>query len=76
MKLCLKALRSAHGLTQSAVADVLLCDQSLYSKYERGERALPLNLAVSLADYYGITLDTLVGRSAMLPAIVIDSQKE
>ena len=68
MKLCLKALRSAHGLTQSAVADVLLCDQSLYSKHERGERALPLDLAVSLADYYGITLDTLVGRSAMLPA--------
>ena len=67
MKLCLKALRNAHGLTQSAVADALLCDQSLYSKYERGERALPLDLAVSLADYYGITLDTLVGRSAMLP---------
>ena len=67
MKLSLKALRSAHGLTQSAVAEVLSCDQSLYSKYERGERALPLDLAVSLADYYGVTLDALVGRSVNLP---------
>ena len=67
MKLSLKALRSAHGLTQSAVAEVLSCDQSLYSKYERGERTLPLYLAVSLADYYGVTLDVLVGRSVKLP---------
>ena len=67
MKLSLKALRSAHGLTQSAVAEVLSCDQSLYSKYERGERTLPLDLAESLADYYGVTLDVLVGRSVKLP---------
>ena len=67
MKLSLKALRSAHGLTQSAVAEVLSCDQSLYSKYERGERTLPLDLTVSLADYYGVTLDVLVGRSVKLP---------
>ena len=62
MKLRLKALRNAHGLTQAAVAEELSCDQSLYSKYERGERALPLDIAVNLADYYGVTLDALVGR--------------
>lgn len=63
MKLCLKALRNAHGLTQAVVAEELSCDQSLYSKYERGERALPLDIAVNLADYYGVTLDDLVGRT-------------
>ena len=63
MKLRLKALRNAHGLTQAAVAEELSCDQSLYSKYERGERALPLDIAVNLADYYGVTLDALVGRT-------------
>ena len=63
MKLRLKALRNAHGLTQAAVAEELSCDQSLYSKYERGERALPLDIAVNLADYYGVTLDALVGRA-------------
>lgn len=63
MKLRLRELREGRSLTQAAVADVLLCDQSLYSKYERGERSLPLELAVKLADWYGVTLDYLVGRT-------------
>nr|MBQ4453216.1 helix-turn-helix transcriptional regulator [Clostridia bacterium] len=63
MKQRLKALRLAHSLTQTEVAEFISCDQSLYSKYEREERALPLDLAISLADYYGITLDYLVGRT-------------
>lgn len=63
MRLRLRELREGRGLTQAAVADVLLCDQSLYSKYERGERSLPLELAAKLADFYGVTLDYLVGRT-------------
>ena len=63
MRLRIKALRRERALTQAAVAETLACDQSLYSKYERGERALPLELAVCLADYYGVTLDYLVGRA-------------
>ena len=62
MRLRLRQLREARALTQSALADVLLCDQSLYSKYERGERPLPLEQAVRLAEYYGVSLDYLVGR--------------
>ena len=63
MKLRLRELREDRGLTQAAVADYLLCDQSLYSKYERGGRPLPLELAWKLADWYGVTLDYLVGRT-------------
>ena len=63
MNLRLRELREGRGLTQAAVGDQLLCDQSLYSKYERGERSLPLELAAKLADYYGVTLDYLVGRT-------------
>lgn len=62
MKLRIRDLREDADLTQKQVADVLLCDQSLYSKYERGERPLPLELAVKLADFYGVSLDYLVGR--------------
>ncbi len=61
MKLRLRQLREDRGLTQSAVADALNCDQSLYSKYERGGRSLPLDLAVKLAQVYGVSLDYLVG---------------
>lgn len=33
-----------------------MCDQSLYSKYERGERGLPLKAAVKLAKFYGTSV--------------------
>lgn len=49
-------------MTQQVVAQYLICDQSVYSKYERGERALPLDLAVKLAELYQVSLDYLVGR--------------
>ena len=62
MKLRIRELREDNDLTQTEIAKYLHCDQSLYSKYERGERELPLALAVKLADYYRITIDYLVGR--------------
>ena len=36
---------------------------TVYQRYERGEREIPLWAAIKLADYYGVTLDYLVGRS-------------
>lgn len=61
MKLRLRQLRKTWGLTQAEVAEALMCDQSLYSKYERGLRPLPLEAAVRLSGYYGVSLDYLAG---------------
>lgn len=63
MNLRIRDLREDADLTQKQIAEAVFCDQSLYSKYERGERALPLDLAVKLADYYDVSLDYLVGRT-------------
>lgn len=63
MKLRIKELREDRDLVQKTVAADLLCDQSLYSKYERGERPLPLELADRLADYFGTSVDYLLGRT-------------
>lgn len=63
MKLRIRDLREDRDLTQKQIAMYLLCDQSLYSKYEREERALPLEYAIRLADFYGVSLDYLVGRT-------------
>ena len=60
-------MREDFDLTQRQVAEYLQCDQSLYSKYERGERALPLELACELADLYHTSVDYLLGRTD-LPA--------
>lgn len=40
-----------------------MCDQSLYSKYERGEREIPLRMLIILADYYKTNLDYLIYRT-------------
>lgn len=64
MNLRIRDLREDADLTQKQIAEILMCDQSLYSKYERGERVLPLELAVQLADFYKVSLDYLVGRTA------------
>lgn len=63
MKLRIKDLREDHDLTQKQVSQLLMCDQSLYSKYERGERTIPLELLIKLGDYYGVSLDYLTFRS-------------
>ncbi len=55
-------MREDNDLTQQQIANILLCDQSLYSKYERGEREISLHLLIKLADYYNTSLDYLVGR--------------
>lgn len=63
MKLRIRDLREDSDLKQKDIADYLMCDQSLYSKYERGERPLPLDYAIKLADYYKTSVDYLVGRT-------------
>ena len=63
MRLRIRDLREDHDLKQKEIADYLMCDQSLYSKYERMERPLPLELADKLADYYGVSVDYLLGRT-------------
>ena len=65
MKLRIRDLREDSDLTQKQVADYLLCDQSLYSKYERDERPLPLEYADKLADYYQVSVDYLIGRTTV-----------
>lgn len=61
MYLRIRDLREDYDLTQKQISAYLLCDQSLYSKYERMERDLPLQFAIKLAEFYHVSLDYLVG---------------
>lgn len=61
MILRIRDLREDRDLKQREIAELLLCDQSLHSKYERGERELPLHLAIQLAEFYDVSVDYLVG---------------
>ena len=56
-------LRVDHDLTQQDCANILNCKREVYRRYEKGIRELPLSYAIILAQYYGVSLDYLVGLS-------------
>ena len=59
----LKNLRVDMDLTQNDLGEVLHCHREVYRRYENGSREIPISYAMMLADYYGVSLDYLVGRS-------------
>jgi len=61
MKLRIRDMREDSDLTQKQVAEYLQCDQSLYSKYERQERDVPLDIMIKLALFHKTSIDYLVG---------------
>lgn len=62
MEMIIKNLRENNDYTQKQIAEYLLCDQSVYEKYEEGERPVPLELVVKLAELYNVSVDYVVGR--------------
>lgn len=59
----IRSLREDHDLTQKQLAEILNMSQTGYSKYETGENDIPTQILISLADYYGTTVDYLLGRT-------------
>lgn len=58
----IRDLREDNDKTQREIATVLNMQLTVYQRYERGEREIPLWAAIKLADYYSVSLDYLVGR--------------
>ncbi len=57
----IRDLRIDRGLTQAQVAEVLHVSQNTYSQYEIGTTRYPLDVVVTLAEFYGVSVDYLVG---------------
>lgn len=57
-------LRKERGITQKQAAAELGVSQALLSHYEKGIRECGLDFVVRVADYYGVSCDYLLGRSA------------
>ncbi len=57
-----RELREDRDLKQREIAEYLDVKQTTYSKYELGRIDIPIEALIKLADYYGVTLDYLVGR--------------
>ena len=57
----IRDLRNDRGLTQKDVANVLHVSQNTYSQYEIGVSRYQLDAIIKLAEYYGVSIDYLVG---------------
>lgn len=57
----IRNLREDSDRTQKEVAEYLFCDQSLYSKYERGLRDVPVSIIIKLAKLYETSTDYILG---------------
>lgn len=60
----LKELRKKSKLNQKQVADVLGLTVSAYGNYELGQREPTIESLCKLADYYGVTVDYLIGHDS------------
>ena len=60
-------LRRAHGLKQTELAEKIGLSWKGYQNYELGLREPKLSTLIALADFYGVTLDQLVGREPLPP---------
>ncbi len=57
----LKEIRKDRDYTQREIASILKINQVQYSRYETGSRVIPIDKLVMLANFYGVSLDYLLG---------------
>ena len=59
----LRDLREDLDKSQKEIAELLDCTQQTYSRYENQQVQMPYGLLFRLADYYGTSIDYLLGRT-------------
>lgn len=57
----IKDLREDADITQKQLADYLNIKQNTYSQYENGQRQIPIDALVKLAQYYNTSTDYVLG---------------
>ena len=68
----IKELREARGLSQKALAIDLKRSQPTISAWECGSKKMSNSSAAKVADYFGVSIDYLLGRSG---SVAIDSKQ-
>ena len=59
----IRDLREDNDLKQRQLADFLNCSQQVYSNYELGQRDIPTDVLIKLADFYNVSIDYLLGQT-------------
>lgn len=59
----IRELRKQKGISQIKMAIDLNTNQNTISRYETGEREPGISELIRIADYFGVSIDYLVGRT-------------
>lgn len=59
----LKELHKKRGISQVRLALDLNTTQNSISRYETGERQADYDMLIAIADYFGVSIDYLLGRT-------------
>ena len=62
-QLRIRDLREDRDLSQTEIAELLKVHQTTYSDYELGNLNVPIPSLHKLADFYGVSVDYLLGRT-------------
>lgn len=57
----IRDLREDNDITQNTIAKYLNCSQQVYSNYELGQRDIPTDILIKLANFYEVSTDYLLG---------------
>ena len=60
----IRDLREDHDLKQRELAEYLNCSQRVYSNYELGQRDIPTDVLIRLANFYHVSIDYLLGQTS------------
>ncbi len=59
----LRDLREDKDMNQTQIAEILKTKQTVYSRYERGFQTIPVEHLITLADFYNVSTDYILGRT-------------
>lgn len=59
----IKDLREDNDKTQTDIANYLKMKQPQYCRYENGQRDIPSDILIALADLYDVSVDYILGRT-------------
>ena len=57
----IRDLREDRDLKQRQLAEFLNCSQQVYSNYELGQRDIPTDVLIQLANFYNVSTDYILG---------------
>ncbi len=72
----LKEARQSKGITQAELADVLGITQQGVARWENGKSNPTLETLITLADFFGVSTDSLLGRTGMKNVLFNEEEKK